>query len=228
MDATTPTATRAVMQRPSYLPVRSNTAGKTGATGTQRHMTDTASKTNSKYDRTEPLPSARVTNRFSSDRATSASVYRQVSPHWSLFIGLGMLLLIVLYVLGFTVLVACEDIYNDWTYGKVRTTQLDAVVGDHDSRQHPSHFIVLNLHQHIEIIEFPGGDATHASVFIGPQLTWANADKAYISMKVLDINHDGNLDLDITITGDPVMFSSTPTFHYYLIRTKKGLVYQQA
>lgn len=144
-----------------------------------------------------------------------------------LFTGLGMMLLMVLYVLGFTVLVTCEDIHNDWTYGKVRTTQLDAVVGDHDSRQYPSHFIAINFHRHIEVIEFPGGDVTHARVFIGPQLNWANADKAYITIKVLDMNHDGKLDIDITVIGDPVMFSSTPTLHYDLIQTQKGFVYQQ-
>ncbi len=38
---------------------------------------------------------------------------------------------------------------NDWAYGRPRTYQTDHVVGHHDSRQNPSHFIALNLNRHM-------------------------------------------------------------------------------
>ena len=43
--------------------------------------------------------------------------------------------------------------------GILRTAQLDAVVGHNDSAAHPTHFIFINLHGQIQIIEIQGGDA---------------------------------------------------------------------
>ena len=65
---------------------------------------------------------------------------------------------------------------DDWHYGRPRTYQVDAVVGQNDSSSNPSHFIALNLNSHIEIIEFPGGDASKAKVFIGPTLIGPGQD----------------------------------------------------
>lgn len=43
-------------------------------------------------------------------------------------------------------------------YGDPRTFQIDAVVGNGDNAQHPSHFVAINLHGTVTIIEFPAGD----------------------------------------------------------------------
>jgi hypothetical protein len=47
---------------------------------------------------------------------------------------------------------------DDRTYGSPRTFQIDAVVGHDDSPRHPSHFLALNLHGELIVIELPGGD----------------------------------------------------------------------
>lgn len=48
---------------------------------------------------------------------------------------------------------------DDMHYGRPRTYQTDAVVGhNHDSSANPSHFIVLNLHGQIMVIEIAAGD----------------------------------------------------------------------
>ena len=67
-----------------------------------------------------------------------------------------------------------------------RTFQVDAVVGQGDSLVHPSHFIALNLHGQIEVIEFPGGDATHARIYLGPHLYGSNASLVPVTLQFVD------------------------------------------
>jgi len=39
------------------------------------------------------------------------------------------------------------------------------VVGHNDSEAHPSHFIAINVDRHVDVIEFPGGDASKARIY---------------------------------------------------------------
>ena len=78
--------------------------------------------------------------------------------HWLLFLGLGMITMLALYV-GF------QMFGNWWTehqldasYGFPRTYQVDAIVYAGDSADHPSHYIFLNLNGTVEIIELPHDD----------------------------------------------------------------------
>ncbi|HEV2457707.1 MAG TPA: hypothetical protein VGS80_05025, partial [Ktedonobacterales bacterium] len=95
---------------------------------------------------------------------------------------------------------------NDWTYGRPRTFQIDAVVGHHDSAANPSHFIALNLNQRLIIIEFPGGDPTHAAVYSGPLLVGAGEDLAPVTLSFRDVNGDGKLDMIAMIDGTMIVF----------------------
>src|SRR5215471_18142965 len=93
------------------------------------------------------------------------------SRHFTLIaVIVGMLLMVVL-VLAFSALGSWWRIrQDDMTYGRPRTFQVDAVVGHSDSTSNPSHFIFINLNRHVEIIELPGGDATHSRIYNGPTL----------------------------------------------------------
>jgi hypothetical protein len=94
-------------------------------------------------------------------------------------------------------------LYNDWAYGTTtRTSHLEAVVGDHDSVTSPTHFIALNLHGTIDVIELPGGDVTHAKVFPGPRLLWTNANKAVVTLEAKDVNGDNKPDIIVHVQGD--------------------------
>src|SRR6266571_231582 len=65
--------------------------------------------------------------------------------HWSLILGIGMALMLGLY-LGLSWLATWWLNHQlDTTYGMPRTYQIDAVVGHEDSVVNPSHFIFLNL-----------------------------------------------------------------------------------
>jgi len=87
---------------------------------------------------------------------------------------------------------------NDLHYGRPRTYQTDARVG-HDDMDTPSHFIALNLHGHIEVIECPGGDCTKAVVYVGPVLFGDGQDLAPVTLEFRDVNHDRQPDMIVHV-----------------------------
>ena len=96
--------------------------------------------------------------------------------HPLLYVGLGLLIMVLGYLLFGAVSSWWQTAVDGWQYGYPRTFQTDAVVGHHDSPANPSHFIAINLHSHIEVIEFPGGDVTHARVYVISTLIGSGED----------------------------------------------------
>lgn len=115
--------------------------------------------------------------------------------HPLLFLGLGMLAMLILWTLLTAGLNWWNDTMDTLHYGYPRTFQTDAVVGHNDSESNQSHFIATNLHGRIEIIEFPGGDGSHARIYLGPQLFGPNADKAPVTLRFADVNGDHKVDM---------------------------------
>src|SRR6266851_5752329 len=113
---------------------------------------------------------------------------RQLHPLF--FIGAGLLLVVLLWT-GLTHLLAWgTNEYNTIIYGYPRTFQIDAVVGQGDSLQHPSHFIAVNLHGTITIIEFPAGDPNRARELASSTLLSPDADLAVVTLRFVDLKHN--------------------------------------
>jgi hypothetical protein len=100
---------------------------------------------------------------------------------------------------------------DDWHYGRPRTYQVDQVVGHNDSPQNPSHFIAINLRRQVEVIEFPGGDATHAKIYMGPLLLGPEQDLAPVTLTFKDVNGDGKIDMIVNVQGSHFIFLNTGT-----------------
>lgn len=97
-------------------------------------------------------------------------------------------------------------------YGYPRVSQLDAVVGHNDSPTNETHFIFVNLHGHVQIIEIPGGDASHARMFTGPTLIGAGQDLIPVTGEIR--NEGGRLDLIVHIQDQQIVFiNDGSTFH---------------
>ncbi len=111
--------------------------------------------------------------------------------HPLLLLGIGMLLMLVLWTFLTLAVRWVSTTWDDLHYGRPRTFQVDAVVGHSDSPGSPSHFIVLNLNGRIEVIEFPGGDASKARIYIGPQLYNAGSNLIPVTLSFVDVtgNH---------------------------------------
>jgi hypothetical protein len=100
---------------------------------------------------------------------------------------------------------------DDMQYGRPRTFQFDAVVGHNDSPANPTHFILINLNRHVEIIELPGGDSTHARIYSGPVLFGDGQDLTPITGEVRDVNGDGKPDLIVHIQDQQLIFINDST-----------------
>jgi len=134
---------------------------------------------------------------------------KQVSPprrlRWMLILGIGMCVMLVLWILGSILLTWWHDKQDDLTYGRPRTFQTDAVVGHNDAST-PSHFIAINLHRQIEVLECPGGDCSKAVVYVGPLLIGADQDLDPVTLEFKDVNRDGKPDMLIHIRDQTIVF----------------------
>lgn len=126
--------------------------------------------------------------------------------HWLLYVGLGMLIALALWVLGMNAITWGTNEYNNIVYGNPRTFQIDAVVGHNDSPTNPSHFIALNLHGQIIVVEFPGGNPSRAIDYAGPDLIAPGEDLLPVTLTFSDLNHDGRLDMVIHVADKVFVF----------------------
>jgi hypothetical protein len=119
---------------------------------------------------------------------------------------MGMLIALALWVLAGNVLSWGTNQYNTVVYGYPRTYQTDAVVGHHDSTTTPSHFIAINLHGQIIVIEIPGGDPSKAIDYTGPDLIGPGEDLLPVTLTFSDQDHDGKVDMIIHVSDRSFVF----------------------
>jgi hypothetical protein len=119
---------------------------------------------------------------------------------------MGMVAMLLLWTILSAVFGWLGNTINDIRYGRPRTFQTDAWVGHNEQSGTPSHFIAINLNRHIEIIEIPGGDASHARIYVGPQLYGANDDLAPVTLSFVDVNGDHKPDMLITFQGSRIVY----------------------
>lgn len=133
--------------------------------------------------------------------------------HPLFFVGAGLLATILLWMLLMQVIAWGTNTYNTLMYGYPRTFQVDAVVGHDDSPQHPSHFIAVNLHGTINIIEFPGSDPSRARLLVSSSSLGPGADLAVVTLRFVDLKHDGKPDMLVDIGGvQSVLINNGSTF----------------
>lgn len=131
--------------------------------------------------------------------------------HWLLYVGVGMVAAVALWVSFSAILAWGTGKYNDIVYGYPRFYQTDAVVGHNDSPAHPSHFIALNLHGQVIVIELPAGNPTKSYEYIGPNLIANGDDQIPITLSFSDVNHDGKPEMIIHIENNNVKFCNDGT-----------------
>ncbi len=126
--------------------------------------------------------------------------------HSLLLLGLGMIVMLVLWMLLTLAVSWWNTTWDDIHYGRPRTFQVDAVVGQHDSAASPSHFIALNLNGRLEVIEFPGGDGSKARMYLGPQLYDAGSDLVPVTLSFVDVSGNGYPDMLVHFEQTQIVF----------------------
>ncbi len=133
-----------------------------------------------------------------------SKVSRQAHP--LLYLGIGMIAMLLLWTVLSSVFGWFATTVDDIRYGRPRTYQTDAFVGHAEQGGTPSHFIAINLNRRIEIIELPGGDATHAKIYLGPQLFGANDDLTPVTLTFIDVNGDHKPDMIVNFQSSRIVF----------------------
>lgn len=138
-------------------------------------------------------------------RKAAASVQRARPASWVLLVVSGMLLATGLVLGGQLIGTWWNNTWNTLHYGYPRTYQTDAFVGDETGRT-PSHFIALNLHDQIEILELPGGDAAHIRIYQGPRLYGPGADLVPVTLRFVLSTNPKYPDMLVEFQGTHVLF----------------------
>ena len=159
-------------------------------------------------------PSTRTTEPVAVPAQRSARRLPRLQRLLLIGIGIGMILAVILTLAGQLLIGWVGTSMDDLRYGRPRTYQVDAVVGQGDSATHSSHFIALNLAGQVEVIDFPAGDASHAKVYLGPHLYGANASLVPVTLRFVDSRHDHQPDMIIVVQGSTLVFHNVGgTFH---------------
>jgi hypothetical protein len=180
----------------------------------QQISVPTRRTTDLNYPTTGPVQAryGRKTVFESAPPALPAQNGEQKKVHWLLYVGVGMIAALALWVTASTLLAWGTEKYNDLIYGNPRIYQTDAVVGHNsDSSTHPSHFIALNLHGQVIIVEFPADDPTKSIDYIGPALVAVGDEKIPVTLTFSHLNNDKNLDMIVHIQDKEVYFCNNGT-----------------
>ena len=206
----------------SALRWSSNTSGRRGTVPrdvssdtTRQQVPVSTRRTTDLYAPTTGPVRVRYGRNRTYDSTTSGSSARKAAPrkvHWLLYVGVGMIAALALWVTASSLLAWGTEKYNDIVYGNPRIFQTDAVVGhNHDSLVHPSHFIALNLHGQVIIVELPAGDPTKSIDYIGPALIAVGDEKIPITLTFAELNGDKKVDMIVHIQDKVVHFCNNGT-----------------
>lgn len=129
--------------------------------------------------------------------------------HPLLYLGLGMIVALLLWQVGLNVANWWQVHQDDATYGRPRTYQTNAVVGQNDSAANPSHFIAINLNTKVIVIELEGGDPGKSVIFKVTTLYGTDAALAPITLTFVDVNHNGHPYMFIHFQGGVIVYQNT-------------------
>lgn len=136
-------------------------------------------------------------------RATGKT-HRRAHPLF--YLGIGMIAMLALWT-SLTFVASWWNItWDDWHYSRPRTFQVDAYVGHSEAPGMPSHFIALNLRGRIEILEFPGGDASKTRIYIGPQLYGNGEDLVPVTLSFVDIKGNHQPDMVVHFQNTQIVY----------------------
>lgn len=125
-------------------------------------------------------------------------------------LGVGMLLMLGMWIAGMKVANWWTDVQNNTTYtAAFRTYSVDAVVGHNgDSQAKPSHFIVQNDKRRIIVVELPADDASKAFIYIGPRLIGDGQERTPVTVTFQLNTGTGKIDMVLHVEDQTYVFTN--------------------
>ena len=120
-----------------------------------------------------------------------------------IWVCLGLLVMIIGWWLLSWVANWWQGVQDNWKYGNPRTFQADQYMGLGDSPAHPDHFIALNLHGVIEVLQINPVDSKRDAMYV---LSKVDNDSVPATLSFRDVEGNGKTDVIVTI-GDTTPFS---------------------
>jgi hypothetical protein len=166
----------------------------------------------------KPIPPRRTTGDLPGSR-------QRRHLHGGVTLLLGALALIFLYLVIGWLYCAWISVSNRFNYGPTPTSYLQAVVGDHDTPDHPTWVVAMNEHGTIIIQVAPGGDFSKAMTCTVAAQTfhsWGNLDDVVVTLKVAGTGSAPNI--LVTLQGDPDLshFYQRPSVSFLLLNQRPG------
>lgn len=121
--------------------------------------------------------------------------------HPLLFVGLGLVAMLFLWIGISQVMNWGIGEYHTLIYGNPPTFQTNAVLGQDDNNQHPSHIIAVNMRGTVTILAFPGLDPSHVRVLASTSVLGPDADQAVAILRFIDPDQTGKSDMLVAIGG---------------------------
>lgn len=117
-----------------------------------------------------------------------------------------VLALLALFLLLSTAITWVHIKIDDIRYGRPRTFQLEAFVGHHEEQGLPTRMISMNMNRQIVVMVIPGGDASKVHTLKGPYLFGEREDLTPATLRLEDMNSDGNVDLILQVKNEAVVY----------------------
>jgi len=135
--------------------------------------------------------------------------------HPMFYIGICLVILVVFLIAYTLIPPALQQWHDESIYGYPRTFQTDANVG-HGGMEH---FIALNSHGTIEVLEIPGDPSptNQPRLYIIVRLSSQGADLVPATVSFPDVNGDGKPDMQVTVLDGPnpsvwILFNNGTSF----------------
>jgi hypothetical protein len=117
--------------------------------------------------------------------------------HWMIFMGMVMFVMVVGWFIFTALGYWWQGKQEDFKYGTpFRTFQVDQYVAMGDTPQNPDHFLALNIHGSIEIVQLNTTSPKYDHVY---PITTVNDSSIPVFLSFEDTRHTGKLDMLVTI-----------------------------